>query len=148
MAVYGEGLQQNAIVDYIAEHRLEAGIYLHGNQNAEVIEQAYKESHFLILPSQSEGWPKAVAESMFWGCIPLATAVSCVPEMLGQGERGVVLTKDLEEDIGVFASLLEDKNQLSAKTKTAQNWSQQYTLEAFEIKIKKLLTTNCHHERK
>jgi len=147
LAVYGEGVQRNAIVAYIAEHRLETGMYLHGNQNAEVVERAYKESHFLILPSQSEGWPKAVAESMFWGCIPLATAVSCIPEMLGHGERGVVLTKDLKEDISVFASLLEDKNQLSTMTKAVQNWSQQYTLEAFEIKIKKLLTTNCHHKQ-
>jgi len=58
-------------------------IYLHGNQPLEVLKQAYKESHFLILASKSEGWPKAVAEAMFFGCIPIATDVSCVPWMLG-----------------------------------------------------------------
>jgi hypothetical protein len=31
---------------------------------------------------------KAIAEGMFWGCIPVGTAVSCVPFMLDEGKRG------------------------------------------------------------
>ncbi len=139
LAIYGEGAQWDKIDSYIREHQLEAVVRLHGNQAAEVVEQAYKESHFLILASRSEGWPKVVAEAMFWGCIPLATAVSCVPEMLEHGERGVLLTKDLKKDISAFAILLEDKNKLKAMSKAALDWSQQYTLEAFEEEIKKIV---------
>ena len=39
-----------------------------------------------MLPSKSEGWPKAIAEGMFWGAIPVATRVSCLEYMLDKGE--------------------------------------------------------------
>jgi hypothetical protein len=49
----------------------------------------------VLLPSNSEGWPKAIAEGMFWGCVQLQTAVSCVPYMLDYGKEGL-LEMDLE----------------------------------------------------
>jgi glycosyltransferase involved in cell wall biosynthesis len=61
----------------------EQAIFFHGNQPAAIVTEAYKRSHFLFLASQSEGWPKVVAEAMWHGCIPIATPVSCVPWMLG-----------------------------------------------------------------
>jgi len=133
--VYGEGEQREELEAYIQTHSLQETIRLHGNQTAEVVEMAYKSAYFLILPSQSEGWPKVVAEAMFWGCIPLATPVSCVPEMLGQGKRGVLLTKEVEQDIAVFLEVLNNKEQLQTMSIQAQTWSQQFTLEAFEEKI-------------
>ena len=59
---------------------------LEGFSEKELLKKNYLKSHFLILPSKSEGWPKAVAEAMFFGCIPVATTVSCVPWMLGKGK--------------------------------------------------------------
>ena len=47
----------------------------------------------MILPSKSEGWPKAIAEGMFFGCIPIATPVSCVPWMLADGSRGILVSE-------------------------------------------------------
>lgn len=137
--IYGEGVQRHQLEQYIAKHNLHNSIALKGNQPAEVVEQACKDAHFLILPSKSEGWPKAVAEAMFLGCIPLATAVSCVPEMLGQGKRGVLLTKQLETDVDAFCTLLSNREKLQEMSVKAQIWSQQYTLEAFEEKIKSLI---------
>ena len=50
----------------------------------------------LIFISKSEGWPKVVAESMWWGCIPISKPVSCIPEMLGYGKRGFISSIDIE----------------------------------------------------
>lgn len=86
--VYGEGEMMHAMKQK-AENK--AYIHLHGNQPLDILKQAYKKSHFLVLPSKSEGWPKVVAEAMFFGCIPIATAVSCVPWMLGGGSRGILI---------------------------------------------------------
>ena len=63
----------------------------------------------MILPSQSEGWPKAIAEGMFWGCVPIATPVSCVPFMLDYGERGVLLQMNLEQDVQQLKRLLNNE---------------------------------------
>ncbi len=139
MDFYGEGVQRKQLEQYIEKHKLQRSIVLKGNQSADVVEQAYKAGHFLILPSKSEGWPKAVAEAMFWGGVPMATAVSCVPEMLGEGERGLLLSKELEQDAAAYYDLLNQPDKLQQTSLNAQTWSQQFTLEAFEEKISGLI---------
>jgi len=139
LAIYGEGEQREVLQKYVAENNLQATVVLHGNQDAEVVEQAYKESHFLVLASQSEGWPKVVAEAMFFGCIPLATAVSCVSEMLGHGKHGILLTMDFVEDVVTFKNLLKKETKMLEMSLAAQQSAQRYTLEFFEQEIKKVL---------
>lgn len=137
--LYGEGEERSALEKYIKVNQLEAFVFLHGNQSKEELKKAYQKSHFVILPSKSEGWPKAIAEGMFWGCIPVATKVSCVPYMLDYGSRGVLLEMDLEKDIIQLENLILDKDQLQYKIKLASNWSRKYTTDRFEAEIKKLL---------
>lgn len=93
----------------------------------------------MILPSKSEGWPKVVAEAMFWGVIPLVTPISCVPWMLDHGKRGILLTLDVEKDVSAFAKAVKDTSNLEKMARLGQQWSHQYTLDDFEEAIKKLL---------
>ncbi|WP_438963149.1 glycosyltransferase [Nonlabens sp.] len=81
--LYGDGPLKETVIKRIKELDMTSGVTVHGNQPLEVVTQAYKTAHFSFLLSKSEGWPKAVAEAMFWGCIPIASKVSCVPWMLG-----------------------------------------------------------------
>jgi glycosyltransferase involved in cell wall biosynthesis len=80
---YGDGPLKAVIESRVKAAGLEDHIRLHGNVENSIVTQAYKNAHFSFLLSKSEGWPKAVAEAMFWGCIPVASKVSCVPWMLG-----------------------------------------------------------------
>ena len=136
---YGEGNQKELLKDYIISNNLQEIAILNGNQSKEVIEKAYQNCHFLILPSKSEGWPKVVAEAMFWNCLPIVTKISCVPYMLDNGERGVLLEENLDKDILKIQDLLQDENKYLSKVEKAKNWSRDYTLEFFEAEIKKLL---------
>lgn len=137
--IYGEGVERNALENYIKTNQLENYVYLFGGQNHEMIKKAYQKSHFVVLPSKSEGWPKAVAEGMFWGCVPIATSVSCVPYMLDHGNRGVLIDVDLEKDLSQIESLLLNSSFFLTKSKLARDWSEMYTTEVFEMEIKKLL---------
>jgi glycosyltransferase involved in cell wall biosynthesis len=82
--LYGDGPLKKEIASKVKEAALEKRILLHGNVDQSILTEAYKNAHFSFLLSKSEGWPKAVAEAMFWGCVPVATEVSCVPWMLGK----------------------------------------------------------------
>jgi glycosyltransferase involved in cell wall biosynthesis len=93
----------------------------------------------VLLPSKSEGWPKAVAEAMFWGCVPVATKVSCVPFMLDNGNRGILLEIDLDKDVADMEEILTNEVAFFDKSKSAKEWSQEYTIDVFESEIKKLL---------
>ena len=139
LELYGEGTERNKLEQYIIQNKLETIILLKGNQTQEMVKKAYEQSHFAILPSESEGWPKAVAEGMFWGCVPVATKVSCVPFMLDYGNRGVLLEMNLEKDANQLEILLGNEANYEIKSEKASDWSRNYTLDVFEDEIKKLL---------
>ena len=139
LMIYGEGNERASLENYISENRLECIVKLMGNQNQETIKKAYLENHFLILPSLSEGWPKVVAEAMFWSCLPIASRVSCVPNMLENGDRGLLLDFILNQDVESIESILKDATLYQDKVNKAINWSRQYTLDVFENEIKLLL---------
>ncbi|MAT90626.1 MAG: glycosyl transferase [Flavobacteriaceae bacterium] len=136
--IYGDGVERTYMEEWIATHDAE-WVVLHGNQTSETVEEAYKSAHFLLLPSRSEGWPKVVAEAMFWGCIPVALGVSCIPWMLGEGNRGVLLSGDIAADASKLQTLIASKETYTMMSVSAQRWSQQYTLDAFEAEIKNFL---------
>lgn len=139
--LYGEGKERTFLADYIQDKGLQDSIVLHGNQTADTVRKAYQESHFLLLPSKSEGWPKVVAEAMFWGCVPVASAVSCVPDMLDNGNRGVVLTMAVEEDVQQLEGCIVNEGQYHSIAEKGMNWSRKYTLDYFELEIEKLVKT-------
>lgn len=139
--LYGEGFERTVLENYIQINNLENNVFLHGNQNKEIIKKAYQKSHFVILPSRSEGWPKAIAEGMFWGCVPVATKVSCLPSMLDYGNRGILLEMDLDKDVNRIEEIISDEKTFLTKSRLAMQWSQDYTTDLFENEIKKLLTS-------
>ncbi|HRG17678.1 MAG TPA: glycosyltransferase [Flavobacterium lutivivi] len=139
LSIFGNGLEKQNVLDYIEEKKLTSNVFFIGNKPQEEIKKEYQKNHFVILPSLSEGWPKVVAEGMFWGCLPIATRVSCVPNMLANEERGLLLELDLEKDVKKINTLLLDFDEYKKKVANAVEWSRKYTLDSFENEIKKLL---------
>jgi glycosyltransferase involved in cell wall biosynthesis len=93
--IYGDGVLEDSLRSYIQKKGLQNLVKLRGRKSLEELKQAYKKAHFVVLLSKSEGWPKALAEGMWYGCIPIATPVSCVPWMLKapsvpKGETNIV----------------------------------------------------------
>ena len=137
--LYGEGVLRTDLERYISENKLENIISLKGNQSKETVLKAYQSSHFLILPSKSEGWPKVVAEAMFWGCVPIASPVSCVSYMMGNGSRGVILQEELNQDVDQIEAVISKQEVYQKMASEGQTWSRQFTTDKFEAEIKKLL---------
>ena len=139
LTLFGEGNKRKMLENYISKNKLEKIIFLKDNQNQETIKSAYLENHFVVLPSLSEGWPKVVAEGMFWGCLPIATRVSCIPNMLKNGDRGLLLELKLNRDVKIIESILNDNNLYQDKVNKAIHWSRKFTMDVFEDEIKLLL---------
>ena len=139
LELYGEGVEREALELFIKKNNLESRIILKGNQPGFKIKEAFQRSHFLIFISESEGWPKVVAESMFWGCVPITTAVSCVPEMVGNGKRGVLVNPDAKEVITVILDFLNEPDKYLISSENAMDWSREFTLEKFEEEIQTVL---------
>jgi len=138
LKIFGNGSLYEEIREYLDINNLEPFVQLMGTAKLEHLKDHYKNSDFLILPSKSEGWPKAVAEAMFFGCIPLATNVSCVNWMLDHGERGILIPPNIEDAAAILINELKP-DILRLKSVKAQHWSQQYTIERFSQEIESFL---------
>lgn len=51
----------------------------------------FRKSHLLLLPSQSEGFPKVVAEAMAFGCIPIVSDVSSIGQYIEHKKQGFLI---------------------------------------------------------
>ncbi|WP_367773738.1 glycosyltransferase [Flavobacterium sp. WC2421] len=145
LQMYGEGIERRELERYVLDKNLESIISLEGNQTKAIVQNGYQGSCFVLLASESEGWPKAIAEGMFWGCVPIATSVSCVPFMLDYGNRGVLLTMILEKDVKQLMRLIKNEKDYKDKQSKAVAWSRNYTLDVFEREIKKLLNNTDYY---
>ena len=136
---YGDGIMRPKLEQYIHEHQLNDVVFLHGNVTKARVKEAFKSAHFLLFISKSEGWPKVVAEAMFWKCLPISSKVSCIPTMLGNGERGSVILPEVGPITKEIKMYLSNQERYIKKVNAAAQWSRQYTLDTFEEAIKQLL---------
>ncbi|WP_430408545.1 glycosyltransferase family 4 protein [Kordia sp.] len=137
--VYGDGAMRNELEVYVTDNQLQEIIKLHGNVKGEFIKEVHKTSHFMLLPSKSEGWPKVVAEAMFWGSLPIVTKISCVPYMLDDGNRGILTDPNVENAVENIEKMLQSEEKYQIAVEKAIEWSRTYTLDKFEQEIKSLL---------
>lgn len=62
------------------------------------LEKIYEKSHIIILPSESEGFPKVIAEAAAFGCVPLVSDVSSISQYF-DGSKSFLLKKINAEEI-------------------------------------------------
>tara|TARA_R100000935_G_C2840959_1_gene170953 strand:+ start:7304 stop:8407 length:1104 start_codon:yes stop_codon:yes gene_type:complete len=132
LKIYGEGDLKDDLINYSKGLKY---IHFMGNEPLYKLKSTYISSHFLILPSMSEGWPKVVAEAMFFGCIPISTEVSCIPYMLNYGKRGILVKPKIDLASEKILLYLKDVSKLRKLSKNAYKWSIEYTKEKFEKEI-------------
>ena len=134
----GDGPLRDLLEQKISEYGLHKKATLLGNVDAETVKEVLKKSHFLVFITKSEGWPKAVSEAMWWGCIPATTPVSCVPWMLDNSVRGELVTGEVTEITSLIEKYIFEQSRFNRKSDKAMEWARQYTLERFESEIKQL----------
>lgn len=71
--------------------KLSVNIIFHGFLNKESIVEIYTKSHFILLPSKSEGFPKVIGEAINYGCIPIVTNVSSIGQYIEDGINGFLI---------------------------------------------------------
>ena len=135
----GDGPERQNIEEFSDSHRLHDKMKILGNVDSETVKKVLQEAHFLIFLSRSEGWPKAVSEAMWWGCLPITTPVSCVPWMLNNGSRGELVNGEITGITSLIEGYIADQKSFNSKSGKAMDWSREYTTERFEKEIQKLL---------
>jgi glycosyltransferase involved in cell wall biosynthesis len=102
----GDAPERSTFEDWARARGLDPWVAFHGWQSKQTLAEFYAGAHFLIFPSAaSEGWPKVLSEAMAYGVVPLAGAVSSIPQILSETGAGLAIPP---LDINGFVKALED----------------------------------------
>ena len=87
--IVGDG-DLRSYLEQKAKH-LSMKVIFHGSLCKEQVQKIYKASHFIILPSKSEGFPKVIGEAMNYGCIPVVSDISCIGQYVKNEKNGFLI---------------------------------------------------------
>jgi glycosyltransferase involved in cell wall biosynthesis len=101
------------------------------------IENYLKMSHFLILPSFSEGFPKVIAEACCFGTIPISTDISCISQYINDS-NGIIIEKPTSNAIieALEKIYTIPKTKLGEMSINAKKMAKEFTYERFYDKVK------------
>ena len=112
--------------------------YVSGDERLELIRQ----SHVLVLPSYSEGLPLVIVEFLRCGRPVVATAVGAIPEIIRDGENGVLIQAgEIDELSRVLKNIARDKEHFSNLRTACEQEKDQYSREIFCAKLSNIYGT-------
>ena len=91
LQIIGGGTLENYCRDFVELNQLHNYILINGWQKHDVVLNTLKSSHVFILPSEAEGFPNALLESMALGLPGICTRVGGVSDSLVNGINGFLL---------------------------------------------------------
>src|SRR5699024_2461460 len=98
----GDGKKKEFYEEFAKKHQIPA--VFHGFLEREKVFEIYKQSHFIILTSDSEGFPKVISEGMNFGCIPIVSLISGMNLYLNK-KNSLILDKNNSDSL---TSILEE----------------------------------------
>lgn len=128
----GEGKEYNNVLNRVAGS---SNIHVVGALNREELNKLYSKSHFIVLPSASEGFPKVISEACGYGCIPVVSPVSSIIQYISN-EFGFVLPNDSSEAIIQAFEWLQTDSELEKKSALARSFASAFTYERYVDRIR------------
>jgi glycosyltransferase involved in cell wall biosynthesis len=132
LRLLGDGPDRPRYEAWVWERRLE-GVTFVGWVPRTAIANYYRAAHFILLPSRSEGWPKALSEAMAFGAVPVAAAVSSIPQILSTTGAGIALPpEDTEGMAEAIARLVNDPPAWSTASRAGLATAGQFSYRAYQ----------------
>jgi glycosyltransferase involved in cell wall biosynthesis len=91
LVIAGDGPERSALERRVAELRLDDRVRFLGSVPRETVLRLFKAADASLLSSAWENFPHTVVESLAVGCPVIATAVGGVPEVVRNGENGLLV---------------------------------------------------------
>lgn len=127
--VCGDG---ELLEDLRARYRDRPGIRFHGWLEPQAVHEIFRQGHFLVLPSRTEGWPKVVSEGMAAGLVPVCSEVGSIRQTLAEiGAGRTVPAVSPAEIAAVIRFYLEDPVRWQAESERGAAAADRFTYERY-----------------
>lgn len=115
-------------------------VKFHGWLPRDEIRSVWQKAHICLLPSDTEGWPKAISEAMAWGVVPVASSVGSVPHYLNQFGCGMALpARDVEGFTEAIEGYVRKPDRWKHESERAMEAAHLFTYEAHVRRVRDLL---------
>jgi len=138
IAIVGDGPEKDKLRRQVVQLGVQECVEFVGALPFESALEWYEWGHCLVLPSESEGWPKVIAEGMCYGLLCLATEQGQVPTMLTG--RGILLKTGKPQEIAdALQMVARQPDNFQPVMREASIWARQYSLEGLREALAELL---------
>jgi glycosyltransferase involved in cell wall biosynthesis len=137
--VVGEGPEREALAALAVALGIEEAVEFTGGLGFEEVIDHLERADILALISETEGWPKSLAEAMAFGLISIGSDRGFVPEMLAEGRGLLVNPGDAEGLAKLLLAVAADPAGYDRMRSDAARWAQRFSLEGLREAIRKLL---------
>lgn len=130
--VVGDGPQRGDL-QLLAEQRgVAKQITFHGWRPKSELKDFYGPAHFILHPSSSEGWPKVLSEAMSFGAVPIASAVSSIPQILAESGAGAAVpATDVPGFVRATVAYIERPDSWSRASRAGITAARRFTYEQY-----------------
>jgi len=94
--IIGEGDERDRLQTQIRALGLQEQVVLHGAVPNKRLRPWYQAASVFVLASSREGWPNVLNEALSCGAPCIATRVGGVPEIVREGENGMMVDRSVE----------------------------------------------------
>ncbi|MCG3148776.1 MAG: D-inositol-3-phosphate glycosyltransferase [Verrucomicrobiae bacterium] len=137
--IVGDGPERAALEEQAERLKLGSRVRFVGGVAFEQVLDFYEQADVLVLASNSEGWPKALAEGMAFGLVCIGSDRGLIPTMLSGGRGLVVPPGDVPALTAALQKIVANRADSEAMGQRAAAWSQQHSLEGLREALRKLL---------
>jgi len=140
--IVGDGQERAALGTQIEREGLAKQIRLVGPVGFEDVLAFYENADVLVLASETEGWPKAIAEGMAFGLVCIGSDRGFVPQMLGEGRGICVAPGDASALAAALRGVAAAPEAYDPMRRTATEWACRYSLEGLQDSLRELFRTH------
>jgi glycosyltransferase involved in cell wall biosynthesis len=140
--IVGEGHLRAQLEGRAARLGLQDSVAFAGGVEFERVLDAYERADVLVLASENEGWPKAVAEGMAFGLVCVGSDTGFVPEMLSEGRGLVVPPGDAAALARALRRIGDSPEECTRMSERASAWAQRYSLEGLREALRELFAAH------
>jgi glycosyltransferase involved in cell wall biosynthesis len=139
LRIAGDGPVRDELESLAASLGLKDSVIFEGAVPQSRVLDFYEQAHVLVLASQTEGWPKAIAEAMAFGLVCIGSNCGLVPQMLADGGGLLVEPGDVSGLTAAMRQVFRDPVDAAQMSRRAATWAQRYTMEGLHDALRKQL---------
>ncbi len=139
LLVVGDGSQRQLMEHQISNARLNKTIVFANQQPQHALQEYYDQIDILLMPSRSEGFGLTAIEGMARGCVLVAADTGGLPEVVKDGEVGLLHKYENAQDIADKVNgLLSNPEKMSLMSRKAMERVSLFSTNRYQSLIKDL----------